>query len=97
MHKQWQIEGNRESANTKVEGNRHKTAMEMSTKTEQNITNAVRPTTKETNAHTKRKVDTTEVKVAETRMTEGTGNQREIQVGVSAIIATRAVTKKITA
>ena len=69
----------------------------MSTKTEQHVTNVVNPTTKETNAHTKRKAGVTETKVADTRITEGTGNPRKRNLGVSTIIAARAVTKKNTA
>ena len=55
------------------------------------------PTIKETNAHTERKIGTTEIKVAETRITEGTGNPRERNLGVSVIIAAKVVTKKSTA
>ena len=58
--------------------------------------NVVCPTTKETNTHTKRKVDATEIKVAETRITEGTRKSRGRNVGVSATIAARAVTEKTT-
>ena len=69
----------------------------MSTKTELNATNVVCPTIKENNARTKRKMGATEIKVAETRITEGTGNLRERHLGVSAIIVARAVMKKKTA
>ena len=70
---------------------------QMSTKTDQNSTNAVCPTTKETNTHTERKVGATEIKVAETRITKGMGNPRGKSSGVSAIITARAVTNKKTA
>ena len=70
---------------------------QMSTKMELRSTNVVRSASKETNGHTERKLGTTEIKVAETRITERTGNPRERNVGVSAIIAARVVTKKETA
>ena len=50
----------------------------MQTGTKQKATNVIRPTTKETNAHTKRKVGATEIKVAKTRIAEGQGNPGEI-------------------
>ena len=59
----------------------------MSRKTEQTAKNVVLPNVKETNAHTKQKVDATEIKVAEIRITEGTGNPRGRHLGVSAVIA----------
>ena len=70
---------------------------QMSRKTKQNATNVVRPSTKESSAHTKRKMGVTEIKVAETRIMEGTGNPSERNLGVSAIIVARAVMKKKTA
>ena len=70
---------------------------QMSTKTVRNATNVVRLTIKETNACTERRLGATEIMVTGTRTMEGIGNPRERDFGASAIIATRAVTKKKTA
>ena len=69
----------------------------MSTKVAKDATNVVLLTTKETNARTERKVGATETMVAGTTTTQGMGNPRERNLGASAIIAARAVTKKKTA
>ena len=74
-----------------------KQSWQMSTNMEQDAINVVRPTTKETNAHTKIKVSATEAKVAEIRITEGAGNPRGGTVRASAMIAGRAATNKDTA
>ena len=81
----------------KGEDDRHEMVLADVNKTEKDVMNVVRQPTKESSAHTKRKVGATEIKAAEIRITEGIGNSRGRKVGVSAIISVGAVTKETNA